>query len=97
MTELVRTLPCRGLSIISHAPESILLVEDESHVLYAFIQKVRDREAADRHIPAIALTAYARTEDRMRALSAGYNMHVPKPVEPAELALVISNLTKKPR
>ena len=44
--------------------------------------------------PAVALTAYARAEDRVRALAAGYNLHVAKPVEPAELALVIANLTK---
>ena len=42
--------------------------------------------------PAVALTAYARVEDRLHALSAGYNMHVPKPVEPTELALVIASL-----
>jgi signal transduction histidine kinase/ActR/RegA family two-component response regulator len=60
---------------------------------YALIEKVRSLESGDgHHIPAVALTAYARAEDRMRALSAGYNMHVPKPVEPAELAVVIASL-----
>ena len=39
-------------------------------------------------IPAIALTAYARVEDRMKALRSGYQMHVPKPVELAELVAV---------
>jgi hypothetical protein len=39
-----------------------------------------------------ALTAYARVEDRMRALSAGFQLHVPKPVEPAELATVVATL-----
>ncbi|HZS08615.1 MAG TPA: ATP-binding protein, partial [Blastocatellia bacterium] len=43
-------------------------------------------------IPAVALTAYARSEDRLRALSAGYQMHVAKPVDPAELAAVIASL-----
>jgi CheY-like chemotaxis protein len=43
----------------------------------------------------VALTAYARAEDRMQALSAGYSMHVPKPVEPAELAVVIASLTRQ--
>jgi PAS domain S-box-containing protein len=43
--------------------------------------------------PAVALTAYARIEDRTRALVAGYNMHVPKPVEPTELLSVLSNVT----
>lgn len=56
---------------------------------YALIRKVRE---SGNRIPAVALTAFARTEDRFQALQAGYNMHVPKPVEPAELALVISRL-----
>ncbi|HZS03522.1 MAG TPA: ATP-binding protein, partial [Blastocatellia bacterium] len=42
--------------------------------------------------PAVALTAYARSEDRLRALSAGYQMHVAKPVDPEELAAVIASL-----
>lgn len=59
---------------------------------YTLIRKVRE---SGNRIPAVALTAFARTEDRFHALSAGYNMHVPKPVEPAELALVISRLVAK--
>src|SRR5262245_11429792 len=66
---------------------------------YTVLKKVRALEdgqgaAADR-IPAIALTAYARSEDRLRALQSGLNMHVAKPVEPAELAVVIASLTTR--
>jgi CheY-like chemotaxis protein len=43
-------------------------------------------------IPAVAMTAYARVENRLRDLVAGSQMHVPKPVEPAELAAVVSSL-----
>ena len=43
-------------------------------------------------IPAVALTAYARVEDRVKTLAAGYQMHVPKPVEPAELATIVASL-----
>lgn len=43
--------------------------------------------------PAVALTAYARTEERTRALVSGFNMHVPKPVEPAELLAALVSLT----
>jgi len=46
-------------------------------------------------IPAAALTAYAAVEDRMRLLSAGYQMHIPKPIEPAELATVVANLAQR--
>jgi CheY-like chemotaxis protein len=45
-----------------------------------------------RDIPAIALTGYVRVEERMRALTAGYQMFVPKPVEVLELATIIANL-----
>ena len=63
---------------------------------YAFIRQVRAREVPGRpRMPAVALTAYARVEDRLKALSAGYNMHVPKPVEPTELAVVIASLVPK--
>ena len=43
-------------------------------------------------IPAVALTAYGRATDRIRALSAGFQTHVSKPVEPVELAMVIASV-----
>ena len=43
--------------------------------------------------PAIALTAYARTEDRVRAYAAGFQIHISKPVEAAELITVMANLS----
>jgi PAS domain S-box-containing protein len=60
---------------------------------YGLIEKIRQLPAErGGRIPAAALTAYAGVEDRMHALAAGYQMHVPKPVEPAELATVVANL-----
>jgi signal transduction histidine kinase/ActR/RegA family two-component response regulator len=60
---------------------------------YALIQKVRALPAErGGRVPAVALTAYARMEDRTRTLLAGFNMHVPKPVEPAELLVVVASL-----
>ena len=62
---------------------------------YSLISKVRALEAAGgKPIPTIALTAYVRVEDRARALSAGFNMFVPKPVEPQELIAAIANLAE---
>jgi PAS domain S-box-containing protein len=60
---------------------------------YMLIRQVRalSPEQGGR-IPAIALTAYARTEDRIKALSSGFQSHVPKPVEPAEFITVVANL-----
>jgi PAS domain S-box-containing protein len=62
---------------------------------YTFIKNVRGLESDRRNVPAIALTAYARLEDRMRALAAGFQMHVPKPVEATELVMVIASLAKR--
>ena len=60
---------------------------------YEFLVKLRqlpDAEGGD--TPAVALTALARSEDRRRALMAGFQMHLPKPVEPAELLAVAANI-----
>lgn len=60
---------------------------------YALIRKVREAEAEEvRNTPAIALTGYARIEDRMRALAAGFQMFIPKPVEANELTTTVANL-----
>ena len=60
---------------------------------YEMIGKVRAQEAEGmKRIPAIALTAYAKSEDRMRSLLAGYQAHLSKPIEPAELVATIAAL-----
>jgi CheY-like chemotaxis protein len=63
---------------------------------YSLIRRVRELpvESGGR-VPAIALTAYARTEDRLQALRVGYQMHVPKPVELAELVAVVASLVQR--
>ena len=58
---------------------------------YDFMQRFRDWERGQgTWIPAVALTAYARAEDRVRALTAGYQIHVAKPIDPLEFALVVA-------
>ncbi|MDQ3421410.1 MAG: ATP-binding protein, partial [Acidobacteriota bacterium] len=65
---------------------------------YALIRNVRELAASDGgDTPAAALTAFARSEDRRRALLAGYQSHVAKPVEPAELVTVVASLAGKLR
>ena len=60
---------------------------------YQFIRDVRRLGPTQGGMtPAIALTAYARTEDRTRAMRAGFQVHVPKPVEPPELVAAIGGL-----
>ena len=60
---------------------------------YTFIRRVRGLKAEQGStVPAVALTAYARSEDRMKAVLAGFQMHVTKPVEPAELLTMVASL-----
>ncbi|MBD2246126.1 ATP-binding protein [Nostoc sp. FACHB-888] len=60
---------------------------------YSLIRKVRSQPPElGGNIPAAALTAYARAEDRMRAIQEGYQLHLPKPIEAAELTTVVARL-----
>jgi signal transduction histidine kinase/ActR/RegA family two-component response regulator len=62
---------------------------------YALIAKVRSRDPArGGQVPAAALTAFAREEDRVRSLAAGYQMHVSKPVGSVKLVEVVAELAK---
>ena len=61
---------------------------------YELIRQIRQYEAEHGgFLPAIALTGYARAEDRARILAAGFQAHVPKPVEPVELTAAIATIT----
>jgi PAS domain S-box-containing protein len=91
---LVSSVPEALQSIQEHQPDVIIsdiAMPDEDG--YAFIRELRvlPREQGGR-IPAVALTAYARAEDRRRALAAGFQNHAAKPIEPQELVLVVANL-----
>jgi len=59
---------------------------------YDLIRNVRKLEGPHGQIPALALTAHARGEDRDRALAAGYAVHLAKPVEPRRLAEAVATL-----
>ena len=91
--------------LCSSPPEALAMLRSwKPHVLvsdiempgedgYALIRKVRGLAGSDGgQIPAVALTAYGRPEDRVRSLSAGYSMHVAKPVDPVELGVIVANL-----
>jgi len=102
-----RTLESRDAAVwtAASAGEALtLLGRERPHILisdigmphedgYWLIRQVRaldpDRGGA---IPAVALTAFARSEDRRRALRSGYQAHIAKPVEPAELMVVVAGL-----
>jgi PAS domain S-box-containing protein len=60
---------------------------------YDLIRRIRQQEAGkERRIPAVALTAYARVQDRMQAIVAGYSTHIAKPVDANELVTVAASL-----
>ena len=61
------------------------------HDGYELLARLRELPGG-RSVPAVALTAMARNEDRIRALRAGFQLHVPKPVDSSELVAVVQNL-----
>jgi signal transduction histidine kinase/ActR/RegA family two-component response regulator len=91
------------------APEALILLQEwRPDVLvsdiempgedgHALIRKVRAL-GSDRggRTPAVALTAYGRPQDRVLSLTVGYNMHVPKPVDPGELTTIIASVAARP-
>jgi PAS domain S-box-containing protein len=87
-----------ALEIIFAGPPDALVADigmpDEDG--YALMRKIRKLPSEHgRDVPALALTAFARPEDRARALTAGFQYYVAKPVEPDELAAVIASLTER--
>jgi CheY-like chemotaxis protein len=61
---------------------------------YQFLRQVRQLPPdAGGQVPAIALTAFARSEDRTRAMMAGYQVHIAKPIEAQELVATVGSLT----
>jgi signal transduction histidine kinase/ActR/RegA family two-component response regulator len=98
------------VTAVGSADEALAALDrDPPHVLlsdiampeedgYTLIRKVRARGAAQGgQVAAAALTAYATPEDRVRALHAGYNDHLPKPVDPAVLVETVATLARRGR
>ncbi len=84
-----------GLEAVKrHHPDMILsdigMPLEDGYEFLAKVRQLSDAEGGD--TPAVALTAFARSEDRRRALMAGFQMHLPKPVDAAELLAVAANL-----
>jgi len=59
---------------------------------YQFMRRMRAAEPKERRTPALALTAFARPDDRKNAILAGYQAHLAKPFDMAELAIVVAGL-----
>jgi CheY-like chemotaxis protein len=64
---------------------------------FDLIQRIRHMEGPARELPAAALTAYARSEDRAKALRLGFEMHLAKPIDPSELIAAVSSLARRRR
>ncbi len=86
-------------SIVVRRPHVLIMdigMPDEDG--YSVIRKVRQLSPeAGGNVPAIALTAFARLEDRRRAILSGFQMHMSKPVEPSELVAIVASLGKSAR
>ncbi|HTT05164.1 MAG TPA: ATP-binding protein [Steroidobacteraceae bacterium] len=84
----------QALSALQREPYDIVLSDIGLPAIdgYELMQRLRALDLPIRRIPAIAITAYARPEDRQRALLAGYQMHMAKPLEASELVAAVASL-----
>lgn len=87
-----------ALDVLSQSQPDIL-VSDISMPLrdgYDLIREVRRRGLSARELPAVALTAFARDEDRTMAIHAGYQVHLSKPIDPTRLTEIVAQLASQP-
>ena len=84
-----------ALNVLESWPADVLVsdIEMPGEDGYELLRRIRAKERGGRtRLPALALTAYGRPEDRRRTLAAGYNLHLAKPIDPSELVLAVANL-----
>jgi PAS domain S-box-containing protein len=86
-----------ALRLLDDRPPDVLVTDIAMPGMdgYELIRRVRAAGSPGRDLPAVALTAYARPEDRERALAAGFQAHLPKPVDPAGLARAVAALAAR--
>jgi CheY-like chemotaxis protein len=90
----------QALTVLADATWSVLLSDlgMPGHDGFALIQRVRQRGSTEGgDVPAIAITAYARMEDRNIALRAGFDAHLAKPIDPVELVELVAALARRGR
>jgi signal transduction histidine kinase/ActR/RegA family two-component response regulator len=94
----IMTSPMSALERVSAVQPQVLIVDLGMPEMdgFEFIRRVRESgDATVRDIPAAALTAFARSEDRTRALESGFEMHLAKPVDPGELVASVATLVRR--
>jgi len=93
----VATSAPEALDFLASNPADILISDIGLPEMdgYELLDRIRHQDAAERAgIPAIALTAFARAEDRTRALLTGYQAHLAKPIESAELIATVASFAE---
>jgi CheY-like chemotaxis protein len=96
----VRTLssPADALEQIATIKPDVLIVDLGMPLVdgFEFISRIRAAsDAGVRDVPAAALTAFARSDDRTRALESGFELHLSKPVDPSELVASVATLVRR--
>jgi CheY-like chemotaxis protein len=83
----------QGLQLIDATPFDVVLSDIGMPDIdgYDFVRRLRERVGGAR-VPAIALTAYAGTDDRRRVLAAGFQRHIAKPIDPSDLVSIVRNV-----
>jgi len=92
--------PLTALARLAEVKPHVLVVDLGMPEMDGFELIARIRQSADpviRNIPAAALTAFARSEDRTKALRSGFEMHLAKPVDPGELVASVATLARRNR
>ena len=88
----VEALQVLGRDSVDVIVSDIGMPGEDGFSLIRRIRAIKDRNAST---PAVALTAYARVEDRVKAIQAGFQMHLSKPVEPMELMTMVASLARR--
>jgi CheY-like chemotaxis protein len=92
--------PLAGLKLIESLQPDAIVVDLGMPEMDGFEFISRIRNASNPHvrdIPAAALTAFARSEDRTKALRSGFELHLAKPVDPGELVASVATLVRRSR
>jgi CheY-like chemotaxis protein len=86
-----------ALESIAAEPPDVLVSDLGMPTIDGFelIRRIRQMAGAARDLPAAALTAYARSEDRAKTLRSGFEMHLAKPIDPSELIAAVASLARR--